>query len=499
MPYNGAGLFTLYSPGNPVVTGTTISSTWANNTLSDIATGLSTAITKNGQTVVTANIPFGGYNLTGVGSGNLTIPSSYAANSGSSLIGYIGVGTGSPATTVQAQLRAYTGAGDGVYNATNTVSGIDSLEATDGSVGYNTAIGWNSQLKSVLGGNNTTVGARSHIQNVNGNNSVAVGDSAHRNFGVDGSAPAYNTAIGHGAMYVKSTGSNNTAVGADAFGSFQDEADRIAGDVSGVYHDWAGNVDTGGSNNTAIGQNAITYASGDSNAALGQGSAVYLTTGDNNTIIGAEAGAAGAPAGSGNYLETGSNNTFVGYKASPTYAARGADHMTAIGADAVVSTGDTIVLGRTTDVTVMGKTGQTTNANYTGSNAQVANGIAFDNSPVSGPYVLDYYEEKDFTPTFTNLTIVGSLVTSGHATRIGRLVHWTVNVAGSTSSTSPGVNCTLDNLPWAAGRNDTCAVQNTSTGVAEGIGLVSAGGTVANLVAWAATPAIRVISGTYEV
>ena len=60
MAFNGSGTFALYSPGNPVVTGTTISSTWANNTLSDIATGLSTCITKNGQTTTTATIPFAG-------------------------------------------------------------------------------------------------------------------------------------------------------------------------------------------------------------------------------------------------------------------------------------------------------------------------------------------------------------------------------------------------------------------------------------------------------
>lgn len=58
MSYNGSGTFNLYTPGNPVVTGTTISSTWANNTLSDIATGLSTAVTKNGQTTATAGIGF---------------------------------------------------------------------------------------------------------------------------------------------------------------------------------------------------------------------------------------------------------------------------------------------------------------------------------------------------------------------------------------------------------------------------------------------------------
>ena len=40
MSRNGSGTYSLPS-GNPVVTGTTISSTWANNTLTDIATALS--------------------------------------------------------------------------------------------------------------------------------------------------------------------------------------------------------------------------------------------------------------------------------------------------------------------------------------------------------------------------------------------------------------------------------------------------------------------------
>lgn len=69
MPYNGTGIFSLVS-GNPVVTGTVISSTWANNTLSDIANnGLTLALTKDGQQTPTANIPLGGFQLTGVGTG----------------------------------------------------------------------------------------------------------------------------------------------------------------------------------------------------------------------------------------------------------------------------------------------------------------------------------------------------------------------------------------------------------------------------------------------
>ena len=44
------GTYSLYATGNPVVTGTTISSTWANNTLNDLAT----ALTSLGTSVATA-------------------------------------------------------------------------------------------------------------------------------------------------------------------------------------------------------------------------------------------------------------------------------------------------------------------------------------------------------------------------------------------------------------------------------------------------------------
>ncbi len=67
MSYNGSGTFLINSSGQPVVTGTTISSTAFNALTSDLATGLSTAITKDGQTTPTAHIPLGGFKLTGVG------------------------------------------------------------------------------------------------------------------------------------------------------------------------------------------------------------------------------------------------------------------------------------------------------------------------------------------------------------------------------------------------------------------------------------------------
>lgn len=68
MPRNGSGTYTLPA-GNPVVTGTTISSTVQNNTTSDIATALTNSIAKDGQTTPTANLPMGTYRHTGVGNG----------------------------------------------------------------------------------------------------------------------------------------------------------------------------------------------------------------------------------------------------------------------------------------------------------------------------------------------------------------------------------------------------------------------------------------------
>lgn len=69
MPYNGSGSFTPYTPGNPVVTGTVISSTAFNATQQDIAAGLSNAVTRDGQSPLTANIPAAGRKLTGLGAG----------------------------------------------------------------------------------------------------------------------------------------------------------------------------------------------------------------------------------------------------------------------------------------------------------------------------------------------------------------------------------------------------------------------------------------------
>lgn len=69
MSYNGTGTFNINTAGQPVVTGTTITSTAFNLLTADLASGLTTALTKDGQSTPTANIPMGTFKITGLGAG----------------------------------------------------------------------------------------------------------------------------------------------------------------------------------------------------------------------------------------------------------------------------------------------------------------------------------------------------------------------------------------------------------------------------------------------
>ncbi|MDE3021924.1 MAG: hypothetical protein KGI54_08700 [Pseudomonadota bacterium] len=69
MPFNGSGTFNVYTPGNPISNGQTSDATLFNNTISDLASGLSNTLTKDGQTPATANIPMGAHKITGLAAG----------------------------------------------------------------------------------------------------------------------------------------------------------------------------------------------------------------------------------------------------------------------------------------------------------------------------------------------------------------------------------------------------------------------------------------------
>ena len=120
MSFNGSGTFLINSAGQPVVTNTIISSTAFNALTADLATGLSTCLTKDGQSTPTANIPLGGFKLTNVGAATLL---------GDAL------SFGNPATvstltaTGASTLAEINVSGVGVYTNTQTFSGSTSALA----------------------------------------------------------------------------------------------------------------------------------------------------------------------------------------------------------------------------------------------------------------------------------------------------------------------------------------------------------------------------------
>jgi hypothetical protein len=140
MPRNGSGTYSLAS-GNPVITGTTISSTVQNNTMSDIATALTNSIAKDGQTTPTANIPLGGFKLTGVAPGTDRTDAATLANVQDGTGVYVATVGGtadvitispSPAITAYAtgQLFSFIASGANTTNVTVNVSALGAKAVT---------------------------------------------------------------------------------------------------------------------------------------------------------------------------------------------------------------------------------------------------------------------------------------------------------------------------------------------------------------------------------
>jgi hypothetical protein len=69
MSRNGSGTYNLPA-GNPVTTGTTIQSSWANSTLSDIGAALTQSLSRDGQAAMTGPLPMGGQDI--ANAGNIT-------------------------------------------------------------------------------------------------------------------------------------------------------------------------------------------------------------------------------------------------------------------------------------------------------------------------------------------------------------------------------------------------------------------------------------------
>ena len=124
MSHNGSGTFVINSTGQPVVTGTVISSTTFNALTADLATGLSTALTKDGQTTPTANLPMGTFKFTGLGVGSAATDSVSISQVQNSFGTFLTVaGTDTITATVSPSLTAYAAGQMFAFVVANTNTG----------------------------------------------------------------------------------------------------------------------------------------------------------------------------------------------------------------------------------------------------------------------------------------------------------------------------------------------------------------------------------------
>ncbi len=96
MSFNGSGTFVINSAGQPVVANTVISATTFNALTADLANGLTTCITKDGQSTPTANIPMGGFKITNLATGTAATDAATVAqiqSNGAALVTVTGTDT----------------------------------------------------------------------------------------------------------------------------------------------------------------------------------------------------------------------------------------------------------------------------------------------------------------------------------------------------------------------------------------------------------------------
>jgi hypothetical protein len=196
----------------------------------------------------------------------------------------------------------------GSYGNQNAFLGFAGNSTTTGT--YNTASGVAALSVNTTGLSNTATGASALLSNTTGTFNTASGVAALRsNTTGDG-----NTASGFQALYSNTTANGNTASGNQALYS-----------------------NTTGASNTAAGGGALfSNTTGSHNTASGIQALYSNTTGYENTAVGGEALFSNT---------TGNDLTCIGYFCSASED--GLSNATAIGAHAVVSTSNALVLGGT--------------------------------------------------------------------------------------------------------------------------------------------------------
>ena len=232
--------------------------------------------------------------------------------------GEIGIGTTAPAATLDV---------NGTVNAATGFNLWGSPFATGSLTLDNLFIGGGGN-STMTGFGNFTLGYGSLVKDTTGYYNTAMGVST---LGANTTGVG-NTAFGVEALEFNTTGTVNTALGLEALESNTAGSENTAEGIGALA------ANTTGSENTANGYGALWHnTNGAYNVADGLLAASSNTTGLGNTGIGFAA--------LYNSNTTGSFNTALGYYAGPDAKSTNLKFATAIGAAAVVSQSNALVLG----------------------------------------------------------------------------------------------------------------------------------------------------------
>jgi trimeric autotransporter adhesin len=242
--------------------------------------------------------------------------------------------------------------GGGVNILTDTEFKIGGKKAISNKGTNNIFVGENSGVANTSGDNNAFIGAGAGISNTTGVHNLFLGTGA----GYANVSGGYNSFIGSGAGVSNSSGNGNVFIGPNSGRTNTIGTDNLClgsgagyANVSGSFNSFlgsaAGSSNTTGAGNVFLGSNAgYTNSTGNSNLFLGSAAGYSNVGGSNNIFLGD---------GAGSTNTTGMNNTYLGKSASGSAALTNA---TAIGANASVTTSNTVVLGSAATV-VIGATG----------------------------------------------------------------------------------------------------------------------------------------------